>query len=710
MNDDQPTDPPRWPLVIALLATLAWLALAAVMVADGLAPGTVAAGTSVTRAAGFALAGAAPLALLWLIAVTMRDRFGARAQTVARLSASLDASDQRIAAAHAALAGIDSSVAALAGKIDDAATALAGQSQLFDSVTEGWARSAQRLTVAGDAASAAGAALAVVVPEALTRGEQLAELLAQAAGDVRGQLTGTDTMLTTIRAQLQAAGEEAGERAAQASATIDAVTAASGRATEALRAPAQLLADAVNSAFTRTTAAMDASRDGVHAQTGALLASVEQARVTLDQIGGEAARQIARRLDTLSQAAHDLDAQLAAQQERTRDMVDTAERGFGILDAKLGNSVATGTAALAGMTLRIDAAREAVHGLTDPIAHSHAALMAVETKVGEVGAATTTAMAALTGTLPAALPLVDDLTARLETLHDRVAALAAPVAAGHEAIAAADARLVEARGTLETAAGTLARELETARAALAEIETLTGTASLTASTELIDVFARVREIAELTAGTMRTTLRAVVAEAETALDTAGSSRAETAFAAPVRSQLAAIEAATSHAVSVAQTAAERVTGRLLALTETVATVEARIAETDARHDVRQRDDIANRSATLIESLKSASVDIARLLALDVPDADWRRYLKGDRSLFTRRTVRLIDGGSARLIARHFEHDAAFRTHATRYIDEFDRLIRRVEAGRDGETLALTLLSSDIGKLYVALAQGTERLR
>ena len=116
------------------------------------------------------------------------------------------------------------------------------------------------------------------------------------------------------------------------------------------------------------------------------------------------------------------------------------------------------------------------------------------------------------------------------------------------------------------------------------------------------------------------------------------------------------------------------------------------------------------SATLIESLKSASVDIGKLLALDVPDADWRRYLKGDRSLFTRRTVRLIDGGSARLIARHFEHDEAFRTHATRYIDEFDRLIRRVEAGRDGETLALTLLSSDIGKLYVALAQGTERLR
>ena len=38
------------------------------------------------------------------------------------------------------------------------------------------------------------------------------------------------------------------------------------------------------------------------------------------------------------------------------------------------------------------------------------------------------------------------------------------------------------------------------------------------------------------------------------------------------------------------------------------------------------------------------------------------------------------------------------------------MLRRVLADRDGATLAVTLLSSDMGKLYVALAQAIDRLR
>jgi hypothetical protein len=38
------------------------------------------------------------------------------------------------------------------------------------------------------------------------------------------------------------------------------------------------------------------------------------------------------------------------------------------------------------------------------------------------------------------------------------------------------------------------------------------------------------------------------------------------------------------------------------------------------------------------------------------------------------------------------------------------MLRRVLAERDGGTLGVTLLSSDMGKLYVALAQAIERLR
>jgi hypothetical protein len=38
------------------------------------------------------------------------------------------------------------------------------------------------------------------------------------------------------------------------------------------------------------------------------------------------------------------------------------------------------------------------------------------------------------------------------------------------------------------------------------------------------------------------------------------------------------------------------------------------------------------------------------------------------------------------------------------------MLRRILADRDGSALSITLLSSDMGKLYVALAQAIERLR
>jgi len=46
----------------------------------------------------------------------------------------------------------------------------------------------------------------------------------------------------------------------------------------------------------------------------------------------------------------------------------------------------------------------------------------------------------------------------------------------------------------------------------------------------------------------------------------------------------------------------------------------------------------------------------------------------------------------------------------RYIHDFEAMLRNILATRDGTPLSVTLLSSDTGKLYVALAQAIERLR
>ena len=92
------------------------------------------------------------------------------------------------------------------------------------------------------------------------------------------------------------------------------------------------------------------------------------------------------------------------------------------------------------------------------------------------------------------------------------------------------------------------------------------------------------------------------------------------------------------------------------------------------------------------------------------DSAWAAYLRGDRGVFTRRAVRLLDAGEAREIAQLYDGDNRFRDHVNRYIHDFEAMLRTILAQRDGSPLGVTLLSSDMGKLYVALAQAIERLR
>jgi hypothetical protein len=113
---------------------------------------------------------------------------------------------------------------------------------------------------------------------------------------------------------------------------------------------------------------------------------------------------------------------------------------------------------------------------------------------------------------------------------------------------------------------------------------------------------------------------------------------------------------------------------------------------------------------LIESLNSTAIDVTKILSNDVTDTAWQAYLKGDRGVFTRRAVRLLDSGEAREIQRHYDNEPEFREQVNRYIGDFEAMLRRILVDGEGNSLAITILSSDMGKLYVALAQAIHHLR
>lgn len=182
----------------------------------------------------------------------------------------------------------------------------------------------------------------------------------------------------------------------------------------------------------------------------------------------------------------------------------------------------------------------------------------------------------------------------------------------------------------------------------------------------------------------------------------------------VDDQIAAMNNVVSEAVErnikLSEDAASRVAAQLGQLDEMTSNMEQRIADGKENFDAVGDDSFARRMVLLTESLNSTSIDVAKILSNDVTDTAWAAYLKGDRGVFTRRAVRLLDAGEARAVAAHYGDDSEFREHVNRYIHDFEAMMRVLLSTRDGNAIGVTLLSSDVGKLYVALAQAIERLR
>ena len=93
-----------------------------------------------------------------------------------------------------------------------------------------------------------------------------------------------------------------------------------------------------------------------------------------------------------------------------------------------------------------------------------------------------------------------------------------------------------------------------------------------------------------------------------------------------------------------------------------------------REEVEQRGDFFRTATSMIEDLNSVAADLHRYLEDEPPDTLWKRYHKGDRSIFARRLARRSDDNSLPMIERRFETDERFRRQAERYIRDFESLL------------------------------------
>ncbi len=131
------------------------------------------------------------------------------------------------------------------------------------------------------------------------------------------------------------------------------------------------------------------------------------------------------------------------------------------------------------------------------------------------------------------------------------------------------------------------------------------------------------------------------------------------------------------------------------------TLKKRLADT-------ARKEFSKTSKLLVQSLQAASIDINRALEVDIPDDQWSAYLNGDKSLFMRKTLQIADKKTKAKIAEKYTDDLDFKDIVERYLRDFEGLMQQSMHGDTAGELSVTLISSDMGKLYVMLGQSVKR--
>jgi hypothetical protein len=694
-----------------------------------------------------------------LVAAEQLD--GAAARMDVAVDGALGRTSEAVEATRVAL---DAQAQAMLGAVDQ------HRGRLADAGAEASRSLAKRIDEMNEALTAHAHKLFGVVDESQTRFasvgeaasadlEQRQAVIQAALADQTRQLTG---MLDDSEARFSSAGTQASARLAERQAALETAMAEQARRLgEALEENQARLASAGDEASERLRERVEAMRATLAEQARELFAHLEEAQGRIGSANEQADAGMRSRIQEVRSALAEQAQQLFAQidESRTRFTAAAADTG-GELTGRLEAARQLVELISAGIATQEDTSQRLIAALASQIAELDERLIAVGQRSEGQSAQMATALASVreaTATLrqevdastqeAAALvgraqdmagaldavgerlrtelpPAMADVEARAAAMRDTALAAVEPVQALRDAAADGSARLGEAEQLLARSRTSLEELLAGIDGGVTQIDQrlreLAGAATqaddaaslLVRETgpELVEALVRVREAARAAAAHAREAITAVIPESAGSLAQAAQQALSNTIQSSVRQQIDELDSSSQRAAAAARKASERLTRQLLTLGESAAALEAKVAEERALRDEHEREGMPRRVALLIESLNSTAIDVTKILSNDVTDTAWQSYLKGDRGVFTRRAVRLLDSGEAREIQRHYDNEPEFREQVNRYIGDFEAMLRRILVDGEGNSLAITILSSDMGKLYVALAQAIHHLR
>lgn len=538
-----------------------------------------------------------------------------------------------------------------------------------------------------------------------------------------------DGLLAQVETAMATADEGLSRRADTLSALVTAAEAGIGSASEGAMAVLtrdmdkieQDLRERMGDALDRAQAALSQTDASLSNQAAALDALIARSRESLDAIGSDtiiglsdSIGEVEGRLHQINDLVEGQKALMNSLHDGLNDTIAGTEGKFATLEeAALARSerMTDALTRLTGETQRIDSALTA-GGLTADklIGSAETLLVALDSSVRELDETYPAALDRFDARMEQSRALLGSATPELERLEAISQALAGRAEEAESLLRGQGSRLTEWLESTQSGLEANRQLVDRLRVALDGAHQDATRITEGAGPLLVTALLRVKDTADQAAERARQALSRAIPDAAQQLGDASEAAMQRALGDRVAEQIEQVAKVAEEAIKAAHQASERLTRQLLTIADTSATIEQRIAQAEQASEDRDRDHFARRSAALIESLNSTAIDVAKILSNDVTDTAWSAYLKGDRGVFTRRAVKLLDAGESREIALHYDDDAEFRDHVNRYIHDFESMLRIILSARDGNALGVAVLSSDMGKLYVALAQAIERLR
>jgi hypothetical protein len=604
---------------------------------------------------------------------------------------------------------------------DDTTGKLGGITREFDSSSEKLLRHGEALDRAAEAARNDMAVLLDDLPRAEQTARALAEQLRTIGSESGEKTTALGSRIDDLSERSRSADELVAEATEKLTARLAEIESAGAAAASRVGEAERAYSGTLDALLNQTSSTLDQIRAGIDTQSTAVAALVAQASAGLGKAGADAAESLAANIDHANSSIGDLSVRVAEQDRASQRMIAEIDRGLSLIDQRFSEIAENGDQranrflesltrarteldTLAAQAETQDSAMGTLAERTASLRDSVERLAAeIRDGIGEAIGEAQGGADRLTETAATAKPEIDWLRDSAVEASDRLAVTGAAITDQREQFTAFLSTL---NGGVEDAQSKLAELAST----LVQVEREAASLSNETGPALISSLVQVKDAAAHAADRARQAIAEVIPESAGKLSDEVAQALERVIRESIEERLREVETVAAHAVESACAASDRLTHQMITLGQTASALEAHIEQTQKDQREKDSEAFAKRVALLMDSMHSAAIDVGKILSDEIDDRAWDSYLKGNRGVFTSRAVRLMGGSESRAIRAHYEGDPEFQRSVNRYVHDFEAMLRRVLAERDGGMIAVTLMSSDMGKLYAALAQAIDRRR